>query len=263
MNTNRNNQSGFAIGTILLAVILIAAIVSAIAIASRGSSTQGDQERARVNASTAVSQGINLANGFQRLTVGGTAVREITANDQLDIANTNAGASCSPTGAGTVVRTTPARTFQCLYGSAGAGAIINPPRQIFRNNVAPAVGYRFNRNATNIAGNTTAQSVMYTYNLTRAVCQQINNQVNGLTINSQVPVVAAISLGAATAVTEIAAIDLAATNVTGVVSSAGAVSAADILQWSEGCFNYTGTITSNDADYTYVYIKHLGGGDAT
>lgn len=264
MQKSINRQSGFAIGTILLAVVLIAAIVSAIAIASRGSQTQGNQERARVNASTLISQGINFANGFQRLTVGGTLVNEITFNNAAAIADTNAGANCTPEGgtpAGTVSRTTPVRVFQCIYGAAGTGSAITPPRQVFRNNALPAVGFRMNRAALNINGQTAAASstVLYTHNLTRETCQQINNQVNGTTINSQVPTIAAVALPIA----EDVALNLAATVVTGVASAQGAVSAADISLWAEGCFNYTGTAATADADNTYVYIKVLGPGNAT
>lgn len=42
---NNKSQRGFAIGTILLAVVLIAAIVSAVAVASRGSLSNADKEK--------------------------------------------------------------------------------------------------------------------------------------------------------------------------------------------------------------------------
>jgi hypothetical protein len=47
-NHSANSRAGFAIGTILLAVVLIAAIVSAIALASRDSVGSGEREKSRL-----------------------------------------------------------------------------------------------------------------------------------------------------------------------------------------------------------------------
>lgn len=66
-----NSQSGFAIGLILLAVVLIAAIVAAIAVSTQDSGASGDREQARINASTLVQQGIALQNAVTRYDVLG------------------------------------------------------------------------------------------------------------------------------------------------------------------------------------------------
>jgi len=66
MTKQVNKQSGFAIGLILLAVVLIAAIVAAIAVSTQDSGSSGDREQARINASTLVQQGIALKNAALR-----------------------------------------------------------------------------------------------------------------------------------------------------------------------------------------------------
>ena len=69
---------GFAIGTILLAVVLIAAIVSAIAIASRGSQSQSDNERMRIDATALVNAAIQYQQAFSRAASTGFNMQQIT-----------------------------------------------------------------------------------------------------------------------------------------------------------------------------------------
>jgi hypothetical protein len=64
--SNYQNQRGFAIGTVLLAVVLIAAIVSAMAVASRGSISSGDAEKAKVASSMVIMQYTEMNTYFDR-----------------------------------------------------------------------------------------------------------------------------------------------------------------------------------------------------
>ncbi len=80
---SRKHRQGFAIGTILLAVVLIAAIVSAIAIASRGSSQDAELERARLTASILLSQATDLSLAASRMVSSGVARTELMLQTPL------------------------------------------------------------------------------------------------------------------------------------------------------------------------------------
>jgi len=71
------SESGFAIGTILLAVILIAAITSAITIASRGNTPNASREEASLKASTLLHEAIKLSQAFDCATSNGYNPAEI------------------------------------------------------------------------------------------------------------------------------------------------------------------------------------------
>lgn len=62
------DQSGFAIGMILLVIVLIGAIVGAIAVSSKSTSSSGAGESAKVQSAALMQQGINLKNGFDVMT---------------------------------------------------------------------------------------------------------------------------------------------------------------------------------------------------
>lgn len=246
MQQTSNRQSGFAIGTILLAVVLIAAIVSAIAIASRGSQSQGNREQARVNASTVVSQGINLRNGFERLVGGGAQIATITASDAATIANTNldaAGNCTTPT-----VDRGAAGVFECLYGEGGATAQ-TAPRAAFTTSTGAQKTftdnrYFFSRNVTGFNGGRTT-AIMYMSDVSRIVCQQLNNIVNGASLNANPPAAGALRniTVDATRVDEATAFPI--------------VLAAPADTWQEGCIRIFGA--NEDDTSVYMYIKGLNG----
>ncbi|TAH32309.1 MAG: hypothetical protein EYC62_09255 [Alphaproteobacteria bacterium] len=199
MSKTINRQSGFAIGTILLAVILIAAIVSAIAIASRGSSTQSGREQARVQASTLLQQGANLRSGFERMVANGTDKTSITANaanDQLNNCDNN---------------NFPANTT-CLYHTTEGGTTV---QQVSTQAFHTANANNFSRyhllRSVNVTGvgtftggaSTGASAVMVIGDLKLDVCRQINNQVNGMLLTANPPLlVTATTLAAVGAILE-------------------------------------------------------------
>lgn len=76
-----NPQSGFAIGTILLAVILIAAIVSAIAVSSRGSVGNANRERATIDQAAMQTTMISIDQGVERMIASGEDGASIDVND--------------------------------------------------------------------------------------------------------------------------------------------------------------------------------------
>lgn len=68
---SRRNSKGFALAPILLVVALIAVVAGAIAIASRGSSTQPDTSKIKVNAAAVLQASNNLADGVSKMVAGG------------------------------------------------------------------------------------------------------------------------------------------------------------------------------------------------
>ena len=80
-------HSGFAIGTILLAVILIGVIVSAIAMASRNSDLSARAEQNRLDASSMIDRSYQLNLGLNRLEASGQDLRQITFGNNIGIVN--------------------------------------------------------------------------------------------------------------------------------------------------------------------------------
>ncbi len=115
-----NSQSGFAIGLILLAVVLIAAIVAAIAVSTQDSGGSADREQARIQASTLIQQGIALGNADVRWRALGGSYDTTTPADAADamgdfLANSSTGTlEAVPTAAST-------STFRDSTLSTGAG----------------------------------------------------------------------------------------------------------------------------------------------
>lgn len=85
---SRQRQGGFAIGLILLAVVLIAAIVAAIAVSTSDTANNTNQEEDRVNASTVVQQMTFIRNSAIRWNALGSS---FTSGDAADMSDTLVG----------------------------------------------------------------------------------------------------------------------------------------------------------------------------
>ncbi len=246
-----NRQSGFAIGTILLAVVLIAAIVSAIAIASRGTQSQGGREQARVNATTLVQQGINLKQGFDRMiaTTLNDAVNRNTISLTVDANGINAGtAVCNTNNAAGRANSV------CLYDNPNGGAAEqNPPANAFAAGGPTDARYKLRHNVTLFnLGTGAGHSVIYAGNVSLPVCRQINALSNGLAVNANPPfrTPALFTIDNSAAGGEIGA--------TGNATIAAA--AGDAMQgWTEGCFLSAAAAPANEAGYVaaapYIYFR--------
>ncbi len=199
MSKTINRQSGFAIGTILLAVILIAAIVSAIAIASRGTTSQSNREGARVQASTLMQQGTNLKNGFDRMIGGGVTGAEIVMSDAD--ANGADGDGNTEATAGYSTGTNCDDDDPCLFDpTAGGASAQNPPGQAL---IAPATaGVRYQLHNYTIVGSGggavgTAAGVdraIILSGIRRDVCQQINRLAADMPLSEDPPSVGAVAI---------------------------------------------------------------------
>lgn len=71
-------QRGFAVGAVLLAIVLMAVVAGAIALGNRGSNANSAEQTARVNAATIIQESTNLRQGFDIMLARGTTVSTIT-----------------------------------------------------------------------------------------------------------------------------------------------------------------------------------------
>jgi hypothetical protein len=192
-------QRGFAIGTVLLAVVLIAAIVSAIAIASRGNSEQGQREKDRLLASVLIQQGIDISQAYVRLIRDGYSRDEVTLTAQFDGKNTirfNAFASdptahiiCNESYPGYNWDASALQPMQCLFSAANGLSSISPPQDAVGNTANTAsiwaafpVGNFHDSSLNN-------RLTMFTViDITPGVCRQLNNQLQNLALGAAIPV---------------------------------------------------------------------------
>ncbi len=253
MSKTINRQSGFAIGTILLAVILIAAIVSAIAIASRGSSTQSGREQARVQASTLLQQGANLRSGFERMVANGNDRGSITASaDGADQA-----ANCTNAA---VTNPNPANAVNCLYHTTEGGTTV---QQISSAAMDPAGGnmtrYYLIRGVILSGVGNGNNIVVALGDLRLDVCRQINNQVNGMLVTADPPASAGINAPATLlALAEENAANGVDLQITAPANTAF-VSNTVLQNWPEGCISLQGTVGGSEAD-SHIWYKVLSEG---
>lgn len=247
-----NPEQGFAIGTILLAVVLIAAIVSAISAASRGSSSTQNREGARIQASALINQSLNLKSGFDRLTtIGVNRFSIVMAGDDRD----NDGADDCDDGDQVALA---ALDAVCLYDSVEGGAAAQrPPTQAFVEGAinaeesdrwvllgagsanvpdgrVPGVG---SSSATGVGGRNIVASV---HNITNDVCRQINNIVHGVSIRTDPPILAE-------------AVDFTDSEIAGNAPNFTGAGAAN-EGWAEGCVIPNGG-TGNDAGIYYRVVS--------
>ena len=90
-NIQFGKNHGFAIGSILVAVILIAAITSAVAYASRGPTTDANRERNSLNASTLIHQATTIQSAIARRVAGGNNTAINSINDLVQEGYVSAG----------------------------------------------------------------------------------------------------------------------------------------------------------------------------
>ncbi|MGD9650520.1 MAG: hypothetical protein AB7U41_07025 [Dongiaceae bacterium] len=251
MTKTCKSQSGFAIGTILLAVVLIAAIVSAIAIASRGTTNQSGREQSRINATTVIQQGINLKQGYDRLMANGIDRTNIVIGAPAATPGTTVGTNA----AGTVNCTGATAPNVCLFDNPNGGTATQvPPQQAVElgaaNNPNPLRYKRMAGVTVPGIGSTVGNDiVIYLTDISRQVCQQINNVSSGNLIpsNANPPVpTTLLAAGALTPANETAGFDL-----TGIETTAN-------FNTQEGCVRIIGA--AEDETSTYMYFRVVSEG---
>jgi hypothetical protein len=87
------NERGFAVGAILLAVVLMSVVAAAMVLGNRGPSGSAGDHASKVNAATIIQQGTNLRMGFDVMQARGIAPASVTfdATANTGLFNPNAG----------------------------------------------------------------------------------------------------------------------------------------------------------------------------
>lgn len=186
-------QRGFAIGTILLAVILIAAIVSAIVVASRGSGGDAERERARLIAANLLQQTIDLRQTYQQFINEGIPRQRVYLNGVggsgvfLGVANTRA-SSADLYGYCTSSNTPDSA---CIFDAMPPLRLPAIAQRIFaEHGVANAMSRNWQSMAINEFPNPELNNrltMLYLYNVTDALCTQFNSIARGVSINTPIP----------------------------------------------------------------------------
>jgi hypothetical protein len=166
------SRDGFAIGVILLAVVLIAAIISAIALASRGSFVMGDKEKNFLLAQTITNQATNYKAAYDRLRNNGATQADIYTHNQIN--------PFYASRAGWVTSCTTSTSGNCLFDTANGGALLPAPHDVF----APANQSYMQDwmlwRITNVGGANAALSnrltVLILHDIKLEICTILNNQ---------------------------------------------------------------------------------------
>ena len=186
-----NDRRGFAIGTILLAVVLIAAIVSAIAIASRGSTGSADREQNRLDAGSLMQLGTGFKNAFDRAAATGNDIRLMTLGTPIEgpFPAPEVEANCGIAMYGLAACN---NTPNCIFGT---DAFMAEPTGLNRRMFcgvtgAPDLQFQLRRDFI-IAGvgGGQPQVVVLLGGLSRPICQHINNMANGIPTTQNLPTI--------------------------------------------------------------------------
>lgn len=237
-----HRQSGFAIGTVLLAVILIAAIVTAMAIASRGNSQNIQSEQDRLMASNMLQQVNNLNVEYTRLITNGYSPTAVTLGTNAAVpgydlyaGNPNGvtgGTDCDSSNANCIytnIRIFPLRA-ETFDGPAGRF-------QLRQNAWIPGVGSS-QVGAGQLA--TGRNIVILRSDIKRGVCQNINNILHSLSIQEEPPMRTGPFAGFGFSEPE----------------NGPHFSLENPYHWSEGCLKYQGSVFDQTDPYnTYTYFR--------
>lgn len=177
-----NTKKGFAIGTILLAVILIAAVVSAIAVASRGSGTQSEREKSRLAASAIIGQATAYKAALDRVIATGTHRTQLVLHTYSASYNATTDASFLPD------CTADVSPNICLYTKPDA--VISA--QQLSNEYFDAQGGANGKwllfhlsNITGAAAFSNRLSIIAVSGLKKPICQHLNNMLLGTDLGAE------------------------------------------------------------------------------
>jgi hypothetical protein len=184
MRTRRADNQGLAISTILLAVVLLAAIAVMIAMSSRSGNASSSEQQDRLLASTLLHQAQTFRTGFDMMQANGVDIQAITFD------------TASGTG---------------LWGTDGTIVYQYPPAAALTS-TASDWGYKNssgqgNVQLMNIGTPAGPERVIQLNRITKGVCQQVNQLLYGATT---IPKLTAPSGTFANWDTDAASIDLSA-----------------------------------------------------
>jgi hypothetical protein len=261
---------GFAIGTILLAIALIAAIGAAIAIASKSGSGDAASQTAKLGASNIINQGAGLKTTADKYRINGAsfAANQIVLMPLAD--GSDKGVSSSITAGG----------FSGVYGvfnptngvnftplpAAAVTLIPQPDSATCSGTATPATvnncttgtattnagfgGWYINKMIKSNAGTTSVDNGFVLAKVSDTACAEINKQVNGTMgmtsgnlpkITSITDYTGSIDLTSITAATNATTVNAA---LTGTAQAAWGGN-KDIYSWTEGCISNGGISGDN------------------
>lgn len=164
--------AGFAIGAILLAVVLIAAVVAAIAAGSGSSSSVSGREKDRLQASTLVSQAVEINN----------TIKLIQSQSSLPIEAVSDPDDCSGGADACYALFSPSdgmsqpQVPSILIVADTGGVFANKGEWIYREDV------QFQTNSGADVGTTADDGVLFVKGVRDEVCAQLNNIVNDIPV---------------------------------------------------------------------------------
>ncbi len=147
--TKTHTQSGFAIGLILLAVVLIAAIVGAVATTTSDSNMSADREEATIMASSIIQKSVKIQMAAQRyVAIGGHSPVKLEDLQSTGMLTLN---DLTPP-AGSTTEPTTFRFGIVEFGSAEPFANRKYHRAVILENVVPTVALAANDGFSDIGG---------------------------------------------------------------------------------------------------------------
>lgn len=159
--TTYKKTRGLAISTILLAVVLLAAIAVTIAMSSRASNNNTSTQQAKLNASTLMNQASNMRIGYDRMQANGVDASTITLDTAANTGLFN------PVSGGTVQQFPPGAAY--VSGTPGGWYL---DQLVVLQGVGTGTAYSY---------------VLFTTYLTETVCQAINNLAYGASMTTPPP----------------------------------------------------------------------------
>ena len=232
--TSRNQQfaqSGIAVLTMILLVVILLAVIGSVVAYSRGSPTSPADQTAKLMAASIVDQGNTLKDGFDLMMAKGTDIDTITFN------------LTATTG---------------LFAGTTGGAVDQSPSA---DSVSAATQWFYAKGGTNakgvkITGVGTAGSsyALLLPNVKDSVCKQINQSLHNVDGASGIPA-STKATPAATARVIDAQLDLSSTTTVGLLDIYGTdISGAEIDGWYMGCVT---TTTGADKNVYFNVIKPI------
>lgn len=195
MVKRENTTQGFAIGTILLAVILIAAIVSAVAIASRGTSSSSTREKDRLAAATLAQQSVSISQGIQRMLASGVAPENIVGSFNFTAGSNNSYGLLNYINDDNIIPcTADVRGRTCLYTATAAPSFSQSMFDDKGSNSIIAKTWLLYYADFQIqdTGRNFRTFIAVMGDVTDGICRNFNNIINGAALNQSPPRVTAM-----------------------------------------------------------------------
>lgn len=261
-------QKGFAIGTVLIAIALIAAVGAAIAIASKSTSKASSEPQSKLYASNVISQGSSIKQAVDLIKINNgvsDVLGSFVFNPYANGLETGEGGNLTSGGLGKygifnprlgtnfvqldnkTFATTLVPTIRLDADAKGIALAVNSPFGLGTAGFVPAQGYNnwFLGRIVSDTGTNAADDTIFLTGIKPEICIEINKTVNGTTGMDTTTIPSVVTTAGSNVVPWNAT---AITNKATVIATGG--NASNVDGWNEGCF-YDSTNTA------YVYFNVL------